>query len=181
MKKVIPFIIAFAMIGLMAMPAVAQQGSRTNDMDDVSDISNRWGIGYSYGWAEEDTDDLGLDQQHSVNYVKGLTRNSAFQLEAGWATDDDYEADLYSLFADYQLRAPMERLAPYVFGGIGLHNTDAKEIFDITDNHAFRAGVGVEYFMTDQAALNAEGIYNFEGGGDSVEYSQIRAGIRFYY
>lgn len=158
-------------------PALAQD----NEIREIADIKGLWGAGYRFGWVDE-RGGPDIDQQHSLNLTYGLTKYLAIQFEGAIGTNNAYETELYSLFADLQFRAPMDRLAPYIFGGFGGQDPDAGDIFkDFDDNYLWRAGAGLEFFIGPGMAINAEGLRTIKGGGDSFESWQARLGLKFYF
>lgn len=61
--------------------------------------------------------------------------------------------------------------APYAFVGGGLHANGSNE-------GILRAGVGIDYKISDASSLFTDGAYNWVGG-DVEEYITVRAGLRF--
>ncbi|MEW5895886.1 MAG: porin family protein [Candidatus Omnitrophota bacterium] len=178
-KKIIIAAISFLMLAGFSSLSIAQE------TENESDITNRFGVGYRFGWMDDDDDTSTIvpdvDQKHSALLIYGLSPYTALQLEGSYATNWDFDTEFYSLFADLQLRMPMEEMAAYIFGGVGLQNQDFDDIFDSEDSMAWRAGIGAEYFMTEQTAVNAEGIYNFDDGDATFNSWELRLGLSYYF
>ena len=180
-KKVLTLIIGVVLVAAVSSVSWAQQ--RVNVQE--SDISQRLGFGYRFGnFKDKDTGErptVDVDQKHSLLMIYGITPYTAIQLEGAFGTDWNFDTEFYSVFADLQLRLPMEEFAGYIFGGAGFQNDRARSLFVVDDSLVWRAGVGAEYFMTEQTALNLEGIYNFDDGDDTYDSWEIRAGLTYYF
>lgn len=179
MKRFIPIVMLTAVFMFSITGAALAQTD--NDIPAVSDIKGLWGAGYRFGWVDEESGP-DVDHQHSLNLIYGLTKYTAIQLEGAIGTNDEYESELYSLFGDLQLRAPMDRFAPYILLGFGVQNVDADDVLeDFDDHYLWRAGVGLEFFIGPGMAINFEGLRTIEGGDESFESWQTRAGFKFYF
>jgi hypothetical protein len=94
---------------------------------------------------------------------------------AQWAEVEDDTIGNY--VADFVARYPLQSvcLAPYAFGGVGIHSGDQTELLG-------RIGVGVDWRLYNNHGLFLDYSYTFPGGGggaDDVEdYQIIRLGVK---
>lgn len=158
------------------------------------DIKGRWGVGYRYGFVNPDDDDFkSHGNAHYLNLTYGLTENIAVEAEGGYfrlKSKAGSEIGVYSLHADIQLRANLKRLAPYILGGIGFQgykydNIGSGDRKDKNISFSYEAGVGTEYFLSKNWALNLEAVYIYgnTGGNATLDvYSwQYGGGIKYYF
>ena len=81
------------------------------------------------------------------------------------------EVQNYTLDVVYRLPNQDACYAPYAFVGGGSHANGSNE-------GILRAGVGIDYKISDASSLFTDGAYNWVGG-DVEEYITVRAGLRF--
>lgn len=152
----------------------------------AQDIKGKWGVGLRAGGAfltQDINDDVpgatfegdtGLAVNAQAFY--GLTSNLAAGVMVDWNRNDvsldvgGLEADLgtlntVSLMPYLELRANLQRLAPYLSAGIGVNFNsfsvdDAVRAagidIDPETTFAFRVAGGADFFVTKNLALNAE-------------------------
>jgi DNA-binding NarL/FixJ family response regulator len=94
--------------------------------------------------------------------------NFGVDFGAAWYATDSVVHN-YTLDAVYRL--PMDCIAPYIFGGGGVHSNSHTEVL-------WRLGAGVDFRMSDTMSLFADGAYTWVGG-DVENYTIVRAGLRF--
>ncbi len=111
----------------------------------------------------------------------GISPFVAVGFEGAYATDEDNDRDLSSLFALVQLRAPMGAFVPYISAGLGLENRSTNELFEEADDSvAARLGPGVEFFLSRNWALNVAALRTF-GDKESFDHWQYRGGVKYYF
>ena len=176
MKKLFLLVSILIFSFMVIKPVLAQ-------VEEVSDVTGRFGIGYRFGWVEEEDNVLNREEiewGHSINLIYGVHEYAALQLEGGYAIDNDVDEELYSLYIDLILKKPIQQYVPYGFLGLGFQSYDSGDLFETDDTFSGRIGGGLEYFLDKSLAINAEALY-FEGGNETFDGWQVRGGIRFYF
>lgn len=158
------------------------------------DIKNRWGIGYRYGYIASDDDDYKANgNSHNLNLTYGLTDNIALECESGYfrlKSKAGTRVGVYSFHTGLQLRANMNKLAPYIIGGAGFQhytydNLGAGDRSDKEYSYSYETGGGAEYFLNKNWALNLEAVYIYGNTGGKATLDvygwQYGGGIKFYF
>ncbi|MFH0924562.1 MAG: outer membrane beta-barrel protein [bacterium] len=186
MRKFFLVVLAVILSSMLITSASAQEMKSSKE---ISDITGRVGIGYNLGWVKEhrEEDEIGrrrdIDLNHSLNVTYGIDKRFALRLEGGYGHGDgkrdSEDEELYSLYGDVVLREGIDRVVPYAFLGAGFQNYNTGDLFKGDKSFSGRAGVGLEYFVSQDVVINGEGLY-FEGGNDTLDGWQVRGGIKFY-
>lgn len=160
------------------------------------EIKNRWAAGLDFAYVrpedaeyKESTNLLG---KASLGY--GLSNNLAVELEAGTfrlKSKHESKTYVYSLLTNLELRCDkFGKFVPYLLGGIGvaffsyddLHSTEQK---DKTWSPAWKAGVGIEYFLSKNWAVNLEGAHFYANTGGKTHLDvygrHYSLGIKYYF
>ena len=159
------------------------------------EIENRWALGLdtSYILPEdaEYKDTFSYLSRISLGY--GINNNLVGELETGsfrLISKHESRTRVYTLLANLELRATSDKIIPYVVVGMGaaffsyddLHPTEKK---DKTIAFAYKAGVGAEYFLTKNWAVNLEAVHFYTDPGEKTNldvYSwQCSGGIKYYF
>lgn len=115
--------------------------------------------------AEDDTFGGGIGVEYFFNQYFGVAGS------AQWA--DPGESVVHNYSADAVLRYPITSIcvAPYVFGGVGLHTNSQTEMIG-------RVGGGIDVRLWDSNGIFADYTYTMPDG-DIDEYQIIRLGVKF--
>lgn len=124
----------------------------------------------------------------------GLNDNLVVELEGGafkMKSKHHSKTSLYTVMCNAELRASAwEKFVPYLLGGVGvaffsyddLHPTETK---DKSSSFAWKGGLGVEYFLADNWAVNAEAAYFYAntGGGAHLDVygRHYSLGVKCYF
>lgn len=180
----------------------------------AEDLAGRFSVGVVGGGVypkDSETDSsfyAGGQSTYGINEyiaVGGEVGYSSWGVEEGGI---DYgEVRAVPLLADLYLRYPIEvgknKLVPYVVGGLGVVFYDYKEssflkqygvTVNIDPSFALKLGGGIEYFLTKNIALGAEGSYiwseadvSVSGAGAVASSSTdtnaliVAAGVKYYF
>jgi len=159
------------------------------------EIEGRWAVGLDacYIHPEDAEYKDTFNGLHRITLGYGITNNLAGELEAGsfrLKSKWDSKTRIYTLLANLELRAASDKIIPYIVAGIGLaffsyddlHPTERK---DKTVAFAYKAGVGAEYFLTKNWAVNLEAVHFYTDPGEKTNldvYSwQYSGGIKYYF
>lgn len=160
------------------------------------EIKGRWYVGTDVAYVSPEDAEIKeaayFLSSASVGY--GISDNFAAELEAeGFRlkTKNDSKIKVYTLLVNGELRArAFGKFVPYLVGGIGaaffrfddLHPTEQK---DKSFSYAWKGGVGGEYFLSKNWAVQAEAVhfYTNTGGKTHIDvYSQqYSLGIKYYF
>lgn len=160
------------------------------------EIKNRWSAGLDFAYVRpEDADykeSTNLLGRASLGY--GLGNNKALELEAGvfrLKSKQESKTTVYTLLTNLELRSDkFGKFVPYLLGGIGaaffsyddLHPTEQK---DKTWSPAWKAGVGMEYFLNKYWAVNLEGAHFYANTGGKTHLDvygrQYSLGMKYYF
>lgn len=158
-------------------------------------IENRWALGLdaSYILPEDAEYKDTFNGLSRINLSYGINNNLVGELEAGsfrLKSKWDSKTRIYTLFTNLELRATSDKIIPYVVVGMGLaffsyddlHSTEKK---DKVVAFAYKAGVGAEYFLTKNWAVNLEAVHFYTDPGEKTNldvYSwQYSGGIKYYF
>lgn len=158
------------------------------------EIKGRWGVGSRYRYVVSDDDDFKRNgNSANLNLTYGVTDNLAVEGEAGYFTlksKAGTRVGVFSFHTNLQLRANLKKFTPYILGGLGFQHYNFSKLGDgdRSDNnysYSYRTGVGAEYFINKNWALNLEAdyIYGNTGGNATLDvYSwQYGGGVKFYF
>lgn len=114
---------------------------------------------------EDDTFGGGIAVEYFFNPYFGIAGS------AQWA--DPGESLVHNYSADAVVRFPITSIciAPYVFGGAGLHTNSSTEVIG-------RAGVGLDARLWNANGIFVDWTYTFPGG-DLEDYQIVRLGVKF--
>ena len=169
------------LVGVAALLATASVARAQQSMGGVGDVTNRWGVGVSLGYAIPQENDADSSFYRGAVITYGLAPNYVVQLDIGYlsfsqsAHSIDY-GDLQGvpLMLSLQWRHPYSigtsPAAWYLLGGVGwtfwnLDSSDEAPRLGVEasadDAFAARGGLGFDVFFTDNLAWNVEGSYTF--------------------
>lgn len=160
------------------------------------ETKNRWYLGTDFAYvAPEDAEikeTAYFLTSTSVGY--GLSNNLAVELEAeGFRLKSKHDSKIkvYTLLANLEVRGRnFGKFVPYIVGGLGwaffsfddLHPTETK---DKSSSYAWKAGIGGEYSLTRNWAVNAEAVHFYTNTGGKTHldvYSQqYSLGVKYYF
>ena len=160
------------------------------------EIKNRWYLGTDFAYVSPEDAEIKETAYYltSASLGYGISNNLAVELEAeGFRLKSKYDSKIkvYTLLANLELRAKnFGKFTPYAIGGFGwaffdydnLHPTEKK---DKSSSPAWKAGLGGEYSLTKNWAVNCEAVHFYAntGGKASLDvYSQqYSLGIKYYF
>jgi opacity protein-like surface antigen len=160
------------------------------------EIKNRWYLGTDFAYIMPEDAEIKDTEYYltSASLGYGISNNWAIELEAeGFRLKSKHDSKIkvYSLFTNLELRAKnFGKFTPYVVGGLGwaffsyndLHPTEKK---DKSSSYAWKAGLGGEYFLTKNWAVNCEAVHFYANTGGKAHldvYSQqYSLGIKYYF
>ncbi len=163
---------------------------------DGQDIKDRWSVGADFAYVRPED----AEYKESPNLLGrasvgcGISNNIAVELEAGsfrLKSKHDSKTTVYTLLTNLELRAKnFGKFVPYLLGGIGwaffsyddLHPTEKK---DKTSSYAWKTGVGLEYFLNNNWALNFEGAHFYANTGGKTHLDvygrHYSLGVKYYF
>ena len=114
---------------------------------------------------EDDTFGGGIGVEYFFNPYFGIAGS------AQWA--DPGESLVHNYSADAVVRYPITSIciAPYAFGGVGVHTNSATEVIG-------RVGAGLDVRLWNASGIFADYTYTMPGG-DVEDYQLIRFGVKF--
>lgn len=149
----------------------------------VGDLTGKSAIGYRLGIVNEDENVIqeDLDFSHSVAFTHMLSRNFALEVEGSYLRGD-HDGTAYAIFSDVLFKYPIDWIALYVRGGLGLqHTRNVTDMFsNLDDSISTRVGGGIEYFIKSDVAIDTESLFVFSGD-DAPDSWQFRTGIKYYF
>lgn len=160
------------------------------------EIKDRWYLGTDFAYVSPEDAEIKETAYYltsaSVGY--GISNNLAVELEAeGFRLKSKHDSKIkvYTLFTNLELRAKnFGKFVPYAVGGLGwaffsyddLHPTEKK---DKSSSYAWKAGIGGEYFLNKNWAVNCEAVHFYANTGGKTHldvYSQqYSLGIKYYF
>lgn len=132
-----------------------------------------YGPGYEFGifgagFLPENSGHYSDELGGGISLGYFFNENFGLDLGAAWYATDSTVHN-YTLDAVYRL--PFDCVAPYVFGGGGVHTNSST-------TNLWRLGGGVDFRMWETTSLFADAAYNWVGD-DVPNYTIIRLGLRF--
>ena len=159
------------------------------------DIKNRWALGLdiSYIFPQDIEYKDTFSYPGRINLSFGINNNLAIELEVGTyslKSKWDSKTRIYTFLTNLELRTKPGKIVPYALFGIGaaffsyddLHPTERK---DKSASYAYKGGVGIEYFLTENWAVNLEAVHFYANTGGKATldvYSyQYSTGLKYYF
>lgn len=182
MSRVSVIFSTFALFLILVKPVFSQ------------DITGRWAVGYRYSYVNADDDDFRkAASANGINLTYGLNENLAIELEADHfdlKSKAHTRLGVTEFHTNLQLRKSFNNFVPYLIGGVGLqyYNYSELGLGDRRDDNvsiSYKTGIGLEYFINKNLALNTEGayVYGDTGSGATLDvYSwRVSAGLKYYF
>jgi outer membrane protein len=183
MKKMLVIAMMFVICTVMAA-AYAQE-----------ELTNRFSLGVVGGGIFPKDNDIDDSWYVGGNAAYGINDYLAVGVESGYTqwkveeSGDDYgDVSAVPLLADLYVRYPLKvgenTLVPYFVGGIGVVFWNYEESSLLTSNGisvdmdpelGIKAGLGVDFFLTKNLALNLEGSYLWSEADMSVSAFGLNA------
>jgi len=179
MKK--GFLVALVFAVVVAIPFVAYA-------EGVKDMTGKTAVGLVAGGVFPKDNDIDNTWYLGGNFAYGINEYFAVGAEVGYTLWEDEEAGVdygdiraVPLLADVYLRYPTElgaqTVIPYIIGGIGVVFWDYDESSLLENNSitvnmdnslGVKIGGGVDYFVSNNVALNLEGFYLWSEADASI-------------
>lgn len=162
----------------------------------AQEIKNRWYLGTDFAFVSPEDAEIkeGTYYLTSASVGYGISNNLAIELEAeGFRLKSKHDSKIkvYTLFTNLELRTKnFGKFTPYAIGGFGwaffdynnLHPTEKK---DKPSSYAWKAGIGGEYFLTKNWAVNSEAVHFYANTGGKTHLDvygqQYSLGVKYYF
>lgn len=186
MKKLIAVvaIVVFGALGINTAKAedgfvIGARGGISNLTQDISETVTTGGdtaLGINVGYKLNKYFTMGLD----IDYEKHPTANIKHEVRTG-------EFRTLSIMHVTQLHLPINKyFQPYALGGLGINinKFELDSVFDpvcdyencdidLSNDFGYKAGIGLDIFVTDHIALNFESLWKYNQGNAEISVSRF--------
>jgi len=180
----------------------------------AEDLTGKVSVGAVAGGVFPKDSDIDDKWYAGGNLAYGINEFIALGVEVGYTSWDDEEGgtdygdvQAIPLLVDVYLRYPIEmaenQVVPYMIGGIGVIFWDYEEssllssngiTVDMDSELGIKVGAGVDYFITENLAINVEGSYVWSDADMTVaafgsyasatidtDFVSVNGGLKYYF